>query len=167
MRRSGHIHLSVGHIPLGVVLQSLRQLRHPIRELEGALIKVTAYANLTQQPLTIDLASLVLGDLITNAEKKPVTAERIIDLTAEMFGFDVEQIIGGSRRRPLVDARQVAMYVTRNMTDLSFPDIGKEFGNRDHTTVMHACRKIEARMGERQQIFDKVTELQQRLNESS
>ena len=81
-----------------------------------------------------------------------------------MFGFEVEQITGGSRRRPLVDARQVAMYVARNMTDLSFPDIGKAFGNRDHTTVMHAVRKIEARMGERQQIFDKVTELQQRLN---
>jgi len=106
----------------------------------------------------------VLSDLITNSEKPPVTAERIIDLTAEMFSFDVEQITGGSRRRPLVDARQVAMYVTRNMTDLSFPDIGKAFGNRDHTTVMHAVRKIEARMGERQQIFDKVTELQHRLN---
>ena len=135
-----------------------------IRELEGALIKVTAYANLTQQPLDVDLAGLVLDDLIANAEKPPVTAERIIDLTAEMFGFEIEQITGGSRRRPLVDARQVAMYVTRNMTDLSFPDIGKAFGNRDHTTVMHAVRKIEARMGERQQIFDKVTELQQRLN---
>ena len=109
----------------------------------------------------------MLSDLIANAEKKPVTAERIIALTADMFGFEIDQIIGGSRRRPLVDARQVAMYVTRNMTDLSFPDIGKEFGGRDHTTVMHACRKVEGRMGERQQIFDKVTELQQRLNSSS
>ena len=135
-----------------------------IRELEGALIKVTAYANLTQQHLDVDLARLVLSDLIAAAEKPPVTAERIIDLTGEMFGFEVEHLIGGSRRRPLVDARQVAMYVTRNMTDLSFPDIGKAFGNRDHTTVMHAVRKIEARMGERQQIFDKVTELQHRLN---
>jgi len=105
----------------------------------------------------------VLGDLITNNAKRPVTAERIIELTAEMFGFEIDQITGGSRRRPLVDARQVAMYVTRNMTDLSFPDIGKEFGGRDHTTVMHACRKVEGRMGERQQIFDRVTELQQRL----
>ena len=108
-----------------------------------------------------------VGLAITNSKKKPVTAERIIELTGEMFGFEIEQITGGSRRRPLVDARQIAMYVTRNMTDLSFPDIGNEFGNRDHTTVMHACRKIEARMGERQQIFDKVTELQHRLNESS
>ena len=154
------------NIPDDVLSFIAENITDSIRELEGALIKVTAYANLTQQPLTIDLASLVLGDLITSTQKKPVTAARIIELTTEIFGFDVEQIIGGSRRRPLVDARQVAMYVTRNMTDLSFPDIGKEFGNRDHTTVMHACRKIEARMGERQQIFDKVTELQQRLNES-
>ena len=135
-----------------------------IRELEGALIKVTAYANLTRERLDIDLASLILSDLITNAKKPPVTANRIIDLTAEMFGFEIDQITGGSRRRPLVDARQVAMYVTRNMTDLSFPEIGKAYGNRDHTTVMHAVRKIEARMGERQHIFDKVTELQRRLN---
>jgi len=154
-------------IPHDVLLFIAENITESIRELEGALIKVTAYANLTQQPLTVDLASLVLGDLITNNQKKPVTAERIIEMTAEMFGFEVEQIIGGSRRRPLVDARQVAMYVTRNMTDLSFPDIGKEFGARDHTTVMHACRKIEGRMGERQQIFDRVTELQQRLNAPS
>jgi chromosomal replication initiator protein len=153
-------------IPDDVLLFIAENITDSIRELEGALIKVTAYANLTQQPLTVDLASLVLGDLIANNEKKPVTAERIISLTAEMFGFDIEQITGGSRRRPLVDARQVAMYVTRNMTDLSFPDIGKEFGGRDHTTVMHACRKIEGRMGERQQIFDRVTELQQRLQSS-
>ncbi len=151
-------------IPNDVLSFIAENITDSIRELEGALIKVTAYANLTQQPLNVDLASLVLSDLIANAEKPPVTAERIITLTAEMFGFDVEQITGGSRRRPLVDARQVAMYVTRNMTELSFPDIGKAFGNRDHTTVMHACRKVEARMGERQQIFDKVTELQHRLN---
>ena len=108
----------------------------------------------------------MLDDLITNLEKPPVTAEGIIDSTAEMFGFPVDQIIGGSRRRPLVDARQIAMYVTRNMTDLSYPDIGKAYGNRDHTTVMHAVRKIEAHMGERRQIFDKVQELQHRVTHS-
>ena len=151
-------------IPADVFSFIAENITDSIRELEGALIKVTAYANLTQQPLTVDLASLVLTDLIANAEKPPVTAERIIELTGDLFGFTVEQITSGSRRRPLVDARQVAMYVTRNMTELSYPDIGKAFGNRDHTTVMHAVRKIEARMGERRQIFDKVTELQQRLN---
>ena len=138
-----------------------------IRELEGALIKVTAYANLTQQTLNVELARFVLSDLIAKSEMPPVTAERIIMLTSALFGFDIEQLTGGSRRRPLVDARQVAMYVTRNTTELSFPDIGKAFGNRDHTTVMHACRKVEGRMGERQQIFDKVTELTSRLKKPS
>ncbi|MDC0359296.1 chromosomal replication initiator protein DnaA [Acidimicrobiales bacterium] len=138
-----------------------------IRELEGALIKVTAYANLTHQALNVELARFVLSDLIAKSEMPPVTAERIIMLTSELFGFDIEQLTGGSRRRPLVDARQVAMYVTRNTTELSFPDIGKAFGNRDHTTVMHACRKVEGRMGERQQIFDKVTELTNRLQKPS
>lgn len=152
-------------IPSDVFTFIAENITQSIRELEGALIKVTAYASLTGQPLDMRLASYVLSDLINNSQKPPVTAARIIELTGEAFGFETDQIIGGSRRRPLVDARQVAMYVTRNMTDLSFPDIGRAFGDRDHTTVMHAVRKIEARMGERQQIFDKVTELQRRIND--
>ena len=153
------------HIPNEVFTFIAENITQSIRELEGALIKVTAYASLTEQPLNMRIASYILADLINNSQKPPVTAARIIELTGEMFGLEVEQITGGSRRRPLVDARQVAMYVTRSVTDLSFPDIGRAFGDRDHTTVMHAVRKIEARMGERQQIFDKVTELQRRLNE--
>lgn len=151
-------------IPDEVFAFIAENITESIRELEGALIKVTAYANLTRQPLTLDLARLVLADLITNLDKPPVTAERIIEETAALFGFTPELIVGGSRRRPLVEARQIAMYVTRNMTELSYPDIGRAFGNRDHTTVMHAVRKIEERMGERRQIFDRVQELQQRLN---
>ncbi len=139
-------------------------IKDSIRELEGALIKVTAYAHLTGRPLNVDLANAVMGDLITQQARPPITADLVIDLTAEMFGFGREQLIGPSRRRPLVEARQVAMYVTRDVTDLSFPDIGRAFGDRDHTTVMHACRKVEDRMGEKQQIFDKVTALHQKLN---
>ncbi len=151
-------------IPDEVFAFIAENITESIRELEGALIKVTAYANLTRQPLTLDLARLVLADLITNLDKPPVTAQRIIEATAELFGFTPDLITGGSRRRPLVEARQIAMYVTRNMTELSYPDIGRAFGNRDHTTVMHAVRKIEERMGERRQVFDRVQELQQRLN---
>jgi len=154
-------------LPNDVFAFIAENITESIRELEGALIKVTAYSNLTQQTLNVDLARFVLSDLIAKSEMPPVTAERIIMLTSELFGFDIEQLTGGSRRRPLVDARQVAMYVTRNTTELSFPDIGKAFGNRDHTTVMHACRKVEGRMGERQQIFDKVTELTDRLKKPS
>jgi chromosomal replication initiator protein len=83
----------------------------------------------------------------------------ILEATAEMYGFTVEDLKGKSRRRPLVIARQVAMYVTRELTDLSYPAIAREFGGRDHTTVMHACDKISALMKERSQIYDQVTAL--------
>ncbi|MCY3618856.1 MAG: DnaA/Hda family protein, partial [Acidimicrobiaceae bacterium] len=138
-----------------------------IRELEGALIKVTAYANITGQPCSYELAKRVLADLIGNTIKAPVTVRSILAATAELFNFSVEQITGGSRRRPLVDARQIAMYVTRNMTDLSYPEIGRAFGNRDHTTVIHAVRKIEHHMTERKDIFDKIQDLQRRVGEIS
>lgn len=138
-----------------------------IRELEGALIKVTAYASITGQRCSYELANRVLADLIDKTTKAPVTVKTILKATSEVFDFTLEQITGGSRRRPLVDARQIAMYVTRNMTDLSYPEIGRAFGNRDHTTVIHAVRKIEHHMTERREIFDKVHELQKHVNEIS
>ncbi len=138
-----------------------------IRELEGALVKVTAYASITGQRCAYDLATRVLADLIDNTVKAPVTVKSILKATCEVSNFTLDQITGGSRRRPLVDARQIAMYVTRNMTDLSYPEIGRAFGNRDHTTVIHAVRKIERQMTERQEIFDKVQDLQKRVGEIS
>ena len=138
-----------------------------IRELEGALVKVTAYASITGQRCSYDLATRVLADLIDNTVKAPVTVKSILKATCEVSNFTLDQITGGSRRRPLVDARQIAMYVTRNMTDLSYPEIGRAFGNRDHTTVIHAVRKIERQMTERQEIFDKVQDLQKRVGEIS
>ena len=138
-----------------------------IRELEGALIKVTAYASITGQRCSYDLANRVLADLIDKTAKAPVTVKTILRATCDIFDFTLEQITGGSRRRPLVDARQIAMYVTRNMTDLSYPEIGRAFGDRDHTTVIHAVRKIEHHMTERKEIFDKVQELQKHVSETS
>ena len=138
-----------------------------IRELEGALVKITAYASITGQRCSYDLATRVLADLIDNTVKAPVTVKSILKATCEVFNFTLDQITGGSRRRPLVDARQIAMYVTRNMTDLSYPEIGRAFGNRDHTTVIHAVRKIEHHMTERKEIFDKVQDLHKRVGEIS
>ena len=152
-------------IPSEVLSFIAENITDSIRELEGALIKVTAYASITGQRCSYDLANRVLADLIEKTTKAPVTAGTILKATAEAFNFTIEQIIGGSRRRPLVDARQIAMYVTRNMTDLSYPEIGRAFGNRDHTTVIHAVRKIERHMTERKEIFDKVQELQKHVNE--
>ncbi|MDH4168000.1 MAG: chromosomal replication initiator protein DnaA [Acidimicrobiia bacterium] len=137
-----------------------------IRELEGALTRVTAYASLTQEPLSVALAEHVLADIIANTGPRQITAALILDETSEMFGFPVEEIIGASRRRPLVTARQVGMYVCRQLTDMSYPAIAREFGNRDHTTVIHAVDKIDNLMRERRQIYDQVTALIQRIKSS-
>jgi len=130
-----------------------------IRELEGALIRVTAYASLTNEPLTVDLAARVLDDVITDSGPRPITPDTILDATSKLFGFSVEDIRGKSRQRPLVAARQTSMYVFRQLTEMSYPAIAREFGGRDHTTVIHAVDKVEALMKERRQVFDQVTEL--------
>lgn len=130
-----------------------------IRELEGALIRVCAFGNLNNESLTIDLSRHVLSDLITTRPQRAITPDLIIQMTSTMFGFSPEEIIGQRRHRPLVTARQVAMYVVRELTDLSYPSIASCFGGRDHTTVIHAVEKIRALMGERRQIYEQVTEL--------
>jgi chromosomal replication initiator protein len=134
-----------------------------IRELEGALIRVTAFASLNREPLSAELAEKVLSDILSDRQPRPVTADMILAATSAMFGFSEEDLRGKSRRRPLVTARQVGMYVVREMTDLSYPAIAREFGGRDHTTVMHAVEKVGALMKERRQIYDQVTELIQRI----
>jgi chromosomal replication initiator protein len=138
-----------------------------IRELEGALIRVLAYASLTKEPLTVDMAERVLGDLIGDSQARPITPTLILDKTSEMFGFPIDEIQGKSRRRPLVTARQISMYVFREMTDLSYPAIAREFGGRDHTTVIHAVEKVGTLMKERRQVYDQVTELTQRVRNGS
>ncbi len=138
-----------------------------IRELEGALNKVTAFANLNQQPMTRDLAERILRDFISDRQPRPITVDMILGITSQQFNFTVEELMGKSRRRPLVIARQMAMYVTRELTELSFPLIAKEFGGRDHTTVMHACDKISALMKERSQIYDQVTQLEKTVRDES
>jgi len=130
-----------------------------IRELEGALIRATAFARLTNEPLTLELAKNILSDLVTDTRPQIVTPQLILDETSLRFGFTIEEIKGGSRKRPLVISRQIAMYVMRQLTDLSYPAIAREFGGRDHTTVIHAVDKIDKLMSERRQIYDQVTEI--------
>jgi chromosomal replication initiator protein len=137
-----------------------------IRELEGALIRVTAFANLNRQDVDLGVAENVLKDLIGEATKM-VTVASIIAVTAEYFGITVEDITGPSRSRMLVTARQIAMYLCRELTDLSLPKIGAEFGKRDHTTVIHACRKVRTLMAERRSIFNQVTDLTNRVRQNA
>ncbi|MEV6078329.1 chromosomal replication initiator protein DnaA [Streptomyces sp. NPDC052069] len=136
-----------------------------IRELEGALIRVTAFASLNRQPVDLGLTEIVLKDLIPGGEDSApeITAPAIMAATADYFGLTVEDLCGSSRSRVLVTARQIAMYLCRELTDLSLPKIGAQFGGRDHTTVMHADRKIRALMAERRSIYNQVTELTNRI----
>ncbi len=134
-----------------------------IRELEGALIRVTAYASLSGEPITTELAQQQLADLLTETEPKPRTEAELLEEIAGILGFDVEALKGKSRQRPLVTARQIAMYVFREQTDLSYPSIARLFGGRDHTTVIHAVEKIQRQMGERKAIYEQVTDVLQKL----
>lgn len=136
-----------------------------IRELEGALIQVTAFASLNRQPVDLGLTEVVLKDLIPGGEDSSpeITAPAIMAATADYFGLTVDDLCGSSRSRVLVTARQIAMYLCRELTDLSLPKIGAQFGGRDHTTVMHADRKIRALMAERRSIYNQVTELTNRI----
>jgi len=137
-----------------------------IRELEGALIRVTAYASLNQVPITTDLAETQLADLLNDSRPKARTDEELLADIADILKFPVEDLKGRSRQRPLVTARQIAMYVFRELTDLSYPAIAREFGGRDHTTVIHAVDKIGTLMRERRQIYEQVTELIQMIKSS-
>ncbi|MEU0442712.1 MULTISPECIES: chromosomal replication initiator protein DnaA [unclassified Streptomyces] len=136
-----------------------------IRELEGALIRVTAFASLNRQPVDLGLTEIVLKDLIPGGEDSApeITSTAIMSATAAYFGLTVEDLCGTSRGRALVTARQIAMYLCRELTDLSLPKIGALFGGRDHTTVMHADRKIRNLMAERRSIYNQVTELTNRI----
>ncbi|MFJ3494996.1 chromosomal replication initiator protein DnaA [Streptomyces sp. NPDC086091] len=136
-----------------------------IRELEGALIRVTAFASLNRQPVDLGLTEIVLKDLMPGGDDSApeITSTAIMGATADYFGLTIEDLCGTSRGRALVTARQIAMYLCRELTDLSLPKIGALFGGRDHTTVMHADRKIRNLMAERRSIYNQVTELTNRI----
>ena len=138
-----------------------------IRELEGALIRVTAFASLNRQTVDLQLAEIVLKDLIPEAQGPEITASTIMGQTASYFGLSIDDLCGTSRSRVLVTARQIAMYLCRELTDLSLPKIGQLFGGRDHTTVMHAERKIRSLMAERRSIYNQVTELTNRIKQQA
>src|SRR5690348_2979778 len=134
-----------------------------IRELEGALIRVTAFASLNRQGVDLALAEIVLKDLIPEQGGPEITSATIMAQTAAYFGLTLDDLCGTSRSRVLVTARQIAMYLCRELTDLSLPKIGQQFGGRDHTTVMHADKKIRQLMAERRSVFNQVTELTNRI----
>ena len=146
-------------VPDDVLLFIAESITDNIRELEGALTRVTAYSSLNHEPCTRALAISILSDLISSTSPLIITPDLILAKTTDIYGFSREELTGPSRRRPLVTARQVSMYVFRELTDLSYPVIGREFGGRDHTTVIHAVDKIRKLMPERRDIYDQVSAL--------
>ncbi len=153
----------LGGIPHEVLGFIASNVSANIRELEGALIRVAAYSSLNRAPLSEDVARAVLTDLLPAARPRPITADLVLDETAKMFGFTIDEVCGKSRRRPLVTARQIGMYVMRELTDFSYPRIAEAFGGRDHTTVMYAVDKIKEQMTERHATFEQVNELISRI----
>jgi len=154
-------------VPQDVLTFIASRIDTNIRELEGSLVRVTAFASLNRQPVDLALAEVVLKDLMPTDAAPDIAAATIIAQTAAYFDLSIDDVVGASRSRTLVTARQIAMYLCRELTDLSLPKIGQEFGGRDHTTVMHADRKIRTLMAERRSVFNQVTELTNRIRQSS
>lgn len=150
-------------VPDDVLSFIATHITNNVRELEGALIRVAAYASLSRTSATEELAQKVLADVLQTTCSRVITPQVILEETAKMFGWTIEELCGKSRRRPLVTARQIGMYVFREMTDYSYPQIAREFGGRDHTTVMHAVEKITGLMAERRVIYNQVSELINRI----
>jgi chromosomal replication initiator protein len=153
------------NVPADALSYIASRISSNIRELEGALIRVTAFANLNRQPVDVPLAEMVLRDIITDDDQAEVTPVSVIAQTASYFGLTIEDICGTSRSRVIVTARQIAMYLCRELTDLSLPKIGQQFGGRDHTTVMHANKKIAGQMAERRSTYNQITELTSRIRQ--
>ena len=152
-------------VPSEVLEYIASRVSSNIRELEGALIRVTAFANLNDQVIDVGLAETVLKDFIVQDDTPEITAADIMGQTAAYFSLSIEDLQSGSRSRTLTTARQIAMYLCRELTDLSLPKIGQEFGGRDHTTVMHANKKIKTQMAERRTLYTQVTELTNRIKQ--
>lgn len=153
------------NVPADVLEYIASKISTNIRELEGALIRVTAFANLNRQEVDLALAEIVLKDLISDDAATEITAAQIIAQTASYYSLTIEDLCGPSRSRLLVNARQIAMYLCRELTEMSLPKIGQQFGGRDHTTVMHANKKIRDLMAERRSIFNQVTEITNRIKQ--
>ncbi len=154
-------------VPDEVIEYMAARISSNIRELEGTLIRVTAFANLNRQPIDMDLVQVVLKDTLSFAGDSNVSPMAIITATAEYYKLSPDDITGIGRQQAVALARQIAMHICRELTDLSLPKIGMYFGNRDHTTVMYATKKISEQMRERRYVYNQVSEIIQRIKDSS
>lgn len=159
-KKSENLRLRVGEDILEYIAA---RVSSSIRELEGTLIRVTAFANLNNRPIDMSLVQTILKDSIPVGEDSGHTPVEIMNTVARYYGLTVDDLSSSSRFQAIVRARQVAMYLCRELTNLSLPKIGQLFGNRDHTTVMYACNKIMSELKERRELWIQVTEVHNRL----
>ena len=143
------------------------RIERNIRELEGALIRVTAFASLNRQTADLALAQIVLRDLVSSSGASDIDGATIMAVTSEYFQVSLDDLCGPTKTRGLAYARQMSMFLCRELTDLTLPKIGQMFGGRDHTTVMHAAKKIRAEISQQQQTYDHVQELSSRIRARS
>jgi chromosomal replication initiator protein len=154
------------HVPDPQVLTFIAsRVSTNIRELEGALTRVVAFCSLTGRPMTEELAQDVLKDVFPQGDLPQVTIERIQEITSDRFGLSLDELCGDKRSQNIVYPRQVAMYLSRELTDSSLPKIGKQFGGRDHTTVIHATSKIARMIREDRSVYNLVQELTARIKQ--
>jgi chromosomal replication initiator protein len=161
------VHADGTHVPDPQVLTFIAgRISTNIRELEGALTRVVAFSSLTARPMTVDLAQEVLKDVFPQGEMPEVSVERIQEAVVERFGISLQELTGDRRSQSIVYPRQVAMYLCRELTDSSLPKIGKKFGGRDHTTVIHATSKIAKLIKEDRSVYNLVQELTARIKQA-
>ncbi|MET0831674.1 MAG: chromosomal replication initiator protein DnaA [Acidimicrobiia bacterium] len=146
-------------VPADVLLFIAEKVLDNVRELEGALTRVTAYASLTNEKITLDMAQEVLQYLTGAEESRPITPDVIMEQVASVYHIPIADLTGPSRKQPLAGRRQIAMYLCRDLTNLSLPKIGAAFGGRDHTTVLHAVDRVKRQMQSDKQVYDEVTAL--------
>jgi chromosomal replication initiator protein len=154
------------HVPDSQLLTFIAsRISTNIRELEGALTRVVAFSSLTGRPMTVELAQEVLKDVFPQGELPEVSVERIQETVIDRFGISMQELVGDRRSQSIVYPRQVAMYLCRELTDSSLPKIGKKFGGRDHTTVIHATSKIAKLIQEDRSVYNLVQELTARIKQ--
>ncbi|SMG17975.1 chromosomal replication initiator protein [Corynebacterium pollutisoli] len=149
------------HVDRGVLELIASRFESSIRELEGALIRVSAYSSLIDEPINQEMAEIALRDILPDSADIEITASTIMEVTADYFGITLDTLTGAGKTRAVAHARQLAMYLCRELTDLSLPKIGNEFGGKDHTTVMYADRKIRKEMTEKRDTYDEIQALTQ------
>ena len=152
-------------VPNEVMVYIATKIKSNIRELEGALIRIVAYSSLTNRDITVDLASEALKDIISNKQNKNITIDIIQDVVAAYFNLRVEDLKSQRRTRNVAYPRQIAMYLSRKLTDMSLPKIGEEFGGRDHTTVIHAYEKISESLNNDESLQHTINDITKKLTQ--